>query len=138
MISKFMRGGSKSKAEQFDAAARGKSKEEVRKLEQTMLQPGRLPPFTQPQTYKDALAERSVRVVFPTPESFTLFKKYFKVSTYIEQNVTDIKMLIELLEALDEGRLKIEERHESAATQPGDRKRSTPVDDRKQGSRCRR
>lgn len=93
-----------NKVERFERLSRGKSKEEVRELEQKMLVPTKLPPVTSPKTM-DRLHELGVRIVFPDTDAMELFKRHFKVLTYVENNVPNIKLLLLLLKELDEGRI---------------------------------
>lgn len=123
-ITNFISGG-KSKVQSFEEQRRGKTKKEVRQLEQTMLVPDKLPPFTKPKTHKDSVTERSVRLVFPDQKSFDLFKKHFKVSTYKENNALDISLLIRLLEALDAGKIDVKTGHKSPPVKPRNCKRGT-------------
>lgn len=101
---------SADKAKKFDIMRKGKTKEEVRQLEQKFLKPSKLPAYHKPENAKDALISRTIKLVFVTEADVELFKKHFKVSTYKENNVLDTNLLIALLTELEEGRLAYDEK----------------------------
>lgn len=131
----------RSKSKQFLEQSRGKSKEEVRELEQQMLKPATLPPYTKEQANTNVLADRGVKIVFPDMETFELFARHFRVrgvGKAVGNAVTDIKLLILFLEHLESGEIVYDKengRLEFTGVEPGDNQRVAPLDGGKQRRR---
>lgn len=104
-INDFLDTSGKSKVKRFQQASEGKSKKETRSLEQTMLRPEKLPPISKFKGGKDALSGRTIKIVFPDNASSKLFRKYFRVSSYVENSVTNISLLLLILEDLESERI---------------------------------
>ncbi len=83
-----------------------KTKEEVRKLEQNLLKPAPLPPYTgKDPDPKDDIEKRAVKIYFGSKKLYKLFTEHFKTTTYIENSCYEIDMLIAFLRAIKKGRL---------------------------------
>ena len=99
----------KDKVKAFKKVKRGRTKKDVRKLEEQMLGPEPIPTYQgeNPENYGiDAL---TVSIVFPNEKVRDLFGKFLKISyskVRKAQYVTDISLLINLVEQLDKGELK--------------------------------
>lgn len=96
-----------SVAERFQQeAAQKTSQEELRELEQHMLTPARLPPYTGPKPGKGgSLADRQVIFFFESAQDVELLGKHMRVSGYNGNNTRDVALLLAVLEALDRGAL---------------------------------
>lgn len=84
----------------------GKSNEECREIELNLFPPEKLPPYTGKKSLKCSLGTRTVKLIFPNEEELELFGKYFKILTYVENNVPNIKMLMDLIHSLESGELE--------------------------------
>lgn len=94
--------GKRSRAAKFEELARGKTKEQRRELEKTLLKPQVLPEYSGNIPGKSSIENRTVKIIFETSMDLELFKRHFKVSAYKELNVRDILLLIKFLSLLDE------------------------------------
>lgn len=107
MINEFFgKQGSKasSQVEEFEKRKKRKTKKEIRQLEERMLAPTKLPPAVT-QSPTDRLRDLGVKIMLPNQEAMELFKRHFKILTYVENNVADISLLLAFLKELDEGRI---------------------------------
>ena len=101
---------------QFQELAKGKTKEERRKLEMEMLKPEESSPYTGPQPTRGVISEVTVKLVFPNKEAFSLFDRHFPIRKYIEQSVSDLKLLIAFLRSLEEGSLTYDKKTDRIIT----------------------
>lgn len=101
-------GGQESKVVKFERLAKGKSLKERRKLEQTLLKPDKIKPYTGekpgPQA-KEPLLKSTIKFVFAKKEELALIKKHLPVSIHVEQSVSNHGLLIALIREVDEGRI---------------------------------
>jgi hypothetical protein len=106
-ISDFISGAptSGSKIETFKKKSCGKSKQEVRKLEEEMLKPEKLKPYIGKKSFADGVKDKSCKIFFNDEEDWDLFNKYFQISVYVEPSVANIKLLIDFLHAMEEGQV---------------------------------
>lgn len=108
-----MLGMKDSRVQRFQKAVAGKSKEEVRELERTLLKPNALPPFAGKRPPRSTIEQRTVKIIFETDESIELFKQFFKVSSFKEQNTREIGAIVALVEAMDRGSLRYDTENKS-------------------------
>lgn len=106
-IKEFM-GEQKGKIEPFTIACIGKTKEEKRLLEQQMLKPAILPPFSKKKKISSAIENRTVRLVFSDKDSFNLFTKHFSILKAGGNNIRNLDLLIAVLQELESGRMQYE------------------------------
>lgn len=104
-INEFLGGKGDSRVERFKAASKGKSKEDVRRLEQTLLKPEVLPPFTGKKGVKDSLQSLIIKIVLPNKRALKLFSEHFSISKHVENSVINIDLLLLLLEGLHKGKI---------------------------------
>lgn len=97
-----------SSVDRYNRLSKECSNEEKRKLEQKLLKPQKIPPYTGPRPIKNALDDLIIKAVFKNHNDLNLFKKYFKISNYLEQSVSDIQMIMDLLKRLEDGSLRYE------------------------------
>lgn len=81
------------------------SKEKQRELEVAHLRPASLPPYVGDAPLSEIVKRLSVRLVFSNMEDVGRFKKYFKMYSYIEQSVSDLRILLALFDALEDRRI---------------------------------
>lgn len=104
-----MLGAGDQRTTRFKKLAKGKTKEEVRELERTLLKPDVIPPFTGERPAKSSVEQRTVKIIFESDEDIDLFKHFFKVNTYKEQNTREIGAIVALVEAMDRGSLRYDQ-----------------------------
>lgn len=107
-ISDFINKGKSiiSKTQVFEKAVVGKNKREKRQLEQRMLRPDKLPPFDRSKSATNDMRGRTIKLIFPDNQSMALFKKFFHVSESVENSLRDMSLLFALLDELESGRIK--------------------------------
>lgn len=88
------------------------SKAEEREFEMENLKPDKLPPYAGEQPTKGKLKEQSVKLVLRSEEELEKFKRHFRVPNYIEPSVTNIGLLMALLDELDSGRIQYDKKSE--------------------------
>jgi len=101
-----MLGMKDSRRKRFEDATKGKSKEDVRELERALLKPDALPPFTGKRPPRSSIEQRTVKIIFETDEAMELFRQFFRVSSFKEQNTREIGAIVALVEAMDRGSLR--------------------------------
>jgi hypothetical protein len=94
-------GISDSRVQRFAKAAEGKTKEEVRDLERALLKPDVLTPFTGKKPPKSSVEQRTVKIIFETDEDMELFRQFFRVNAFKEQNTRELGPIIALVDALN-------------------------------------
>ena len=85
------------------------SKEEKREVEQKLLLPEEVPPYTKDTpTSKSEVEEKTVTLVFGSINDIELLKKFFKISEYKAKNIRakNLNLLIDFLKALEKGEIK--------------------------------
>lgn len=88
----------------FGEIKQGKTKKEIRALEQKLLKPTvPVPCKSRHQFRKYELDNRTVLIVFSSDADFSLFKKHIKTSSYKKNSVSNTKMLLALLKEIDKG-----------------------------------
>jgi len=86
------------------------TKAEERELEMENLKPDKLSPYAGEKPGTSDVKKRAVKIVFKSAEDFEKFKRYFYVSEYVEPSVTNIDLLVALLDELDSGRIQYDKR----------------------------
>jgi hypothetical protein len=81
------------------------TKEEQRQMEFDYLKPEPLTPYTGTDPNVDPILALSVKLVFPDKPALAQFKRHFKVAKYVEPSVTNIGVLLAILDELDAGRI---------------------------------
>lgn len=81
------------------------SKEGQRELEQTMLPPEKLPPYTGEKPGVGPVEARTVTFIFESEADVELLSKHIRVSKYQGLNTRDTALFIALLDALDNNSL---------------------------------
>jgi len=99
-------GGQKSRVDRFEKASKGKTKKERRALEQKLLKPEKIPPYTGPAPTAEGIDQFAVRIILPGRDEFDLFEKYFKVSYSVEKSVSNLALLISILESIEQGEIQ--------------------------------
>lgn len=109
-IEQFIKSSGKSRVEQFEKEAVGKSKEELRILETQLLKPAKLPPNILEKSAKNDLEARTVTLVFSDTAAFELFSKHFVVLKAGGHNLgkAAMQLLMSLVNELESGRIKYE------------------------------
>ena len=100
----FNLGGDKIK--RYEAMLPTATEEEKREFESELLIPLTLPNFSGEQPTADAMEDLTARLVFSNEEEAALFNRHFKVSQYIEKSCHDLRLLIGLLELVEEGKIE--------------------------------
>ena len=102
----FLVGGDRSgsKLDKFNKELKGaKNDEDIRQLESDHLTPEVYSEYIGSKGVTDPIKDLVCKVAFKNKTDFDLFKKYFRVSRYFENNVSDLRLLIAFLKALDDG-----------------------------------
>lgn len=86
------------------------SKAEERELEMKNLKPDKLPPYAGEKSTENKLKKQSVKLVLRSEEELKKFKRHFRVPNYIEPSVTNIELLMALLDELDSGRIQYDKK----------------------------
>ena len=81
------------------------TKEGQRKAEMAHLKPDPLRPYTGPPPIIDDITRLSVMLVFPDDNELEKFKRQFRVAQHGEASVTNIEVLIALLDEMEAGRI---------------------------------
>lgn len=114
-ITKFI--GDKSREETiidqfFRLAKKCKSKQEMRKLEQSLLKPIPIPPFEKiGEGKRTDFSNRSIVVAFPDKKYIKRLKQFMRINTYKGNNTWDTAIFVELLDLLESGRLKFDHKN---------------------------
>lgn len=90
-----------------------KSKKEERELEMQYLKPDKLPSYVGKSPTINNIKKQSVKLVFKSEDDLQVFKNHFHVPKYIEPSVTNIELLMVLLEELESGRIKYDSKKQS-------------------------
>jgi len=101
-------GISNSQEKRLERVRRAKTKSEKRELEEKLLVPEELPPYTlESSKSNSSVADKTVTLVFGDINDVTLLAKYFKISEYKGKNIrsSNLKMFIDFLKALEDGKL---------------------------------
>ena len=85
--------------------AEASTKEEQRQLELDYLKPEPLVPYGGEEPTIDPIIKLTVKLVFPSLLALEQFKRHFKVAKYVEPSVTNIGVLMALLDELDAQRI---------------------------------
>lgn len=93
------------KVERYLSFSDGKTKEEKREIEASLLKPDELPKH--PLRKKTKNFDLYATIFFKSREEFDLFSKHFRVTNYITQSVSDITPIMSIVDLLEKGRLKI-------------------------------
>ena len=88
------------------------SKAEERKLEMENLKPDKLSPYAGEKPTEGKLKKQSAKLVLRSEEELEKFKRHFSVPNYIEPSVTNIGLLMALLDELDSGRIQYDKKSE--------------------------
>ncbi len=134
-------GPAKTRVEVFnDKVAGASTKAEERILEETLLVPEKIPAYTGKKAAPATPRDYAVTFFFRDAESLALVQKHFRVSSYVEKAVSNVALLLALLEKLESGELSYDVKTKQL-TVPSDgggcEEGSAPVDTREQGPRNR-
>lgn len=91
--------------EVFEKKAKNKPKTEVRDLERKLLKPEPIPVYADELSKFNIKKEHAFKIVLGSAEEVDLIKKYFYVSYYVEPSIGDMSLLIDLLKALESGKI---------------------------------
>lgn len=97
-----------SQSKRLDRVRKAKTKEERRMLEEKLLKPEELPPYTlESSKSTNEVNSKTVMLVFGNIEHVELLAKYFKISEYKGKNIraSNLGLLLDFLKALDSGKL---------------------------------
>lgn len=137
------KGGPKAKTrvEVFnDKVAGATTKQEERLLEETLLIPEKIPAYTGKKAAPATPRDYAVTFFFGDADSLALVQKHFRVSSYVEKAVSNVALLMALIEKLETGELRYDVKTKQLTVTSdggGCEKGSTPVDTREQGPRNR-
>lgn len=106
------------RVKKFKNLSVGKSKEEIRELEMLLFKPDESTDYTGEVVRHNINSEFAVKLVFSSQEEWDLLNKYFVVGHYIEKSISKLKLLIDMLKALDNGQLSYNKKDGSFST-PG-------------------
>lgn len=119
------------------------SKREERDLEQSLLEPEKIRPYTGKAPTAAGPRENAVTIFLPNNSAVELLGKHFRVSTYVEKSISDPSLLLDFLELLENGEIGYDKKTRKFNFNPSeqsgrsDSEGSAPVDTRKQRS-CNR
>jgi len=105
-ITEFIGGGKKTLeadiVKRFAELIKGKGKKEVRDIELSLLKPIPIPHYKgkRPSKLTD-LNKRRVTIYFQNEKVLMRFSRFIKIQTYIENNIHEIGLLLELLKLLE-------------------------------------
>ena len=106
-IEKFLsKNARKDRVERFEELSKGKTKEEIREIEVALLRPDAIPDYVGELSRYALNQDTTVKLVFKTKEDMSLVGKYMNITAYIEPSISDIKIILDLFNALEEGRMK--------------------------------
>lgn len=105
-IDKAKRSHDESRGRHFEKLIKGKSKEEIRKIEQALLKPKPIDSYKGPKSGKSVFDKKSITITFPNGEYIKKLGKFMRVNTYMKNNTYDTGFLIELIELMEQGRLR--------------------------------
>jgi hypothetical protein len=111
-IERFFTAGKSNKVQESvqERKRKAKSKQEERELEMQHLKPNKLPPYAGKAPTVDNITKQSVKLVFKSEEDLDKFKNHFHVPKYIEPSVTNIELLMALIDELESGRIKYDKK----------------------------
>lgn len=91
----------------FDKLIEGKDKEGIRETELALLKPKPIPHYKgkKPSRLTD-LKRRVVTLYFQDEKILMRFSKFIKIQTYIENNIHDVAIFLELLRLLESQTIK--------------------------------
>jgi hypothetical protein len=94
-----------SRVQRFEKISEGKTKEEIRVLEKTMLEPEKIKPYVYDAPGKSPVENRTITVVFDSEEDLLLFRNYFEVRDYRGLNLrgSQSALMMNILYALRDG-----------------------------------
>lgn len=105
----YLKKGGRSPAVKYKKLSKNLPERQKRKIETKLLKPEKIPPYTGRSPIKNLLDKYTVKIILSDDEQLNLFKKYFKVTNYIEQSVVDISLLTNLLKNLDQGLIEYDQ-----------------------------
>jgi len=109
----------KKKSKEFDVMKRfaklieGKTKEEIRKIEYSLLKPETLPPYMGKTTAQTEHQKRTVAFTFKTQKDVQKLSSHFQVLTYQGNNLHKTDWLMEIVRLLDIGAMEWREETKS-------------------------
>ena len=110
-IDDFLSKGAKpDKVAQFAKLSEGKTKEEIRSLEQNMFKPEALQENIGEQRRYIVNSEHTAKFVFRSKEDMDFFDKHIQISFYMERSITDIKIILDLFRAMDAGQISYDKK----------------------------
>lgn len=87
----------------FNKLSKGKSKEEVRSMEQQMFKPEPLPDFFGEESRFVIHGDYTLKMVIPNEETWNLIGRHFTITNFVEKSIAKIDMLVDFLKLLDSG-----------------------------------
>lgn len=123
-ITEFIGGGKKTLegdiVNRFTKLIEGKSKEEVREIELSLLKPKPIAHYKgkRPSKLTD-LNRRRVTIYFQNEKVLMRFSRFLKVQTYIENNIHEVGLLLEMLRLLESETLRWNEKGGHFLTKTG-------------------
>ena len=104
-LDKFIKGRENKKVEKFKTLSKGKSKKQLRKLEQKLLKPEPIPKYFGRKAGIGPVEKRSILFIFPSRKDLNRLGKFVKINTAKGNNTQDIDFLMSILELLESGKL---------------------------------
>lgn len=93
-----------SQEKKLERVRRASSKEEKRKIEENLLLPDELPPYTKEEpSISSEVDGKSVLFVFGSEDDVELLSKHFRISNYKGKNIrsSNLNMMVDFLTALE-------------------------------------
>lgn len=105
-IEKFLsKNARRDRVAKFEELSKGKSKEEVREMEMSLLKPDAIPDYVGEARKYIPNSETTVKLVFRNEAEMELVGKHLSINTYIEPCISDIKIIIDLFTAIERGEI---------------------------------
>lgn len=102
-----------SQSKRLDRVRKAKTKEERRILEEKLLKPEELPPYTLESSKSiNEVNSKTVTLVFENIHNITLLSKHFKISEYKGKNIraSNLPKMVAFLKALENNELVYDEK----------------------------
>ena len=94
----------------FEKLSKGKTKEEMRELEMTMLGPDPLQQHIGEERRYAVNSECTAKIVFSCEEEMEFFGKHITITEYVEKSITQIKIFLDLFKAMDAGKISYDKK----------------------------
>ncbi len=94
---------------------KNRNKAAERSFERKYLKPDTIRPYAGVEPSTDEITRLTVRFVFHKRRDLERFKQFFKTSSYKENNVTDLGLLMAFISELEKGNITYDEKEKTIA-----------------------